>query len=138
MTVALGGVVAALGDPVLPGGHTPSSESHIRFVVGLVGADEGRRSRVTTVACGAASCVALRADGTVVEWDGKGITPVVVKSTFVGLLRKVTAVASGQFHKLALRADGTVVGWGDNRRGALGDGRLSSVRPPCPYPGFPR
>jgi alpha-tubulin suppressor-like RCC1 family protein len=54
------------------------------------------------------SAVALKADGTVVEWnfdDGIRLTPPAV-------ITDITAIAAGYFHRLALKTDGTVAAWG--------------------------
>lgn len=72
-------------------------------------------SGVMTAAGGWAHVVALKGDGTVVQWnmceepDG----------AVVPGLSNVVAVAAGGTHSLALRADGTVVAWGENYFGQL-------------------
>ena len=55
--------------------------------------------------------LAVRGDGTVVDWTFGNEYPVPVEAT------NVISVASGDTHNLALRRDGTVVGWGANRFG---------------------
>ncbi len=67
------------------------------------------------------SSLALKADGTIVEWgDATGIPPG---------LSNVVAIAAGDWHYLALKANGTVVAWGYN--GSAGEtnvpGGLSNV-----------
>jgi alpha-tubulin suppressor-like RCC1 family protein len=49
----------------------------------------------------------------------------------------VVQVAAGNGHSLALRSDGTVSAWGDNRRGQLGDGTLTSHSTPERVTGLP-
>jgi alpha-tubulin suppressor-like RCC1 family protein len=63
---------------------------------------------VITAAAGWNHIVALKSDGTVVEWD-LGNTP-----SLVAGLSNVVAVAAGGNHSVALKADGTVVAWGQN------------------------
>lgn len=79
--------------------------------------------------------LALRRDGTVVEWESIGPIPVEYKPTewtngrviayrilpadykVIDGLSNVTAIASMGGFSLALKRDGTVFGWGDNRGG---------------------
>jgi alpha-tubulin suppressor-like RCC1 family protein len=77
------------------GWHPPSAE-----VPGVVSAAGGWNH-----------IVALKNDGTVVEWDIEN-PPAVVAG-----LSNVVAVAAGGEHSAALKADGTVVAWGDNHLG---------------------
>ncbi len=66
---------------------------------------------VVTAAGGWSHIVALKGDGTVVQWDlERGPEPVTG-------LSNVVAVAAGALHSLALKADGTVVAWGENQFG---------------------
>lgn len=60
---------------------------------------------------GALHTVALRADGTVVDW-GWSATTKVPAAAF-----NIVGVAAGSFHGLAVRADGRVIAWGDNTSG---------------------
>jgi hypothetical protein len=55
--------------------------------------------------------VALRGDGTVVDWPNVAWAPSVLPP--VGL-HDITAVATGWGFDLALKRDGTVTGWGNN------------------------
>ena len=59
------------------------------------------------IAAGDLYSMALKFDGTVVEWgfSGNGATGVPVDLT------NAVAIAAGAVHSLALRSDGTVVGW---------------------------
>src|SRR5688572_5860697 len=57
--------------------------------------------------------VALKSDGTVVQWSFQN-SPAPVAG-----LSNVVAVEAGGEHSLALKADGTVVAWGDNHFGQL-------------------
>lgn len=60
---------------------------------------------VAVSVAGAAGTYALRADGTVVGWNGPAMP---------GTISNIVAVAAGnQFFGMALRAEGTVVGWGN-------------------------
>ena len=63
-------------------------------------------SGVIAAAGGWSHIVALKNDGTVIEW-GTGSSPAVVDG-----LSNVVAVAAGGEHSVALKADGTVVAWG--------------------------
>ena len=61
---------------------------------------------VTTIAAGWSHTVALKYDGSVVEWGGnQTAVPVAAQSG-------VTAIAAGNFHTFALKNDGSVVAWG--------------------------
>jgi hypothetical protein len=68
---------------------------------------------VVTAAAGWSHIVALKGDGTVVQWDLDNEPEVVAG------LRNVVAVAAGGTHSVALKADGTVVAWGENYFGQL-------------------
>jgi alpha-tubulin suppressor-like RCC1 family protein len=68
---------------------------------------------VISAAGGWSHIVALKGDGTVVEWD-LNHPPAVVTG-----LSNVVAVAAGGEHSAALKADGTVVAWGQNFFGQL-------------------
>ncbi len=55
-----------------------------------------------------------------------------------GLFSIVAAVTTRLASNYALRSDGVVLAWGDNRRGALGRGFISSYEAtPAPVPGLP-
>lgn len=57
---------------------------------------------------GALHSLALRADGTVVDWGWfNGATPAIPDSAF-----NIVSVAAGSYHSLALRSDGQVISWG--------------------------
>jgi hypothetical protein len=68
---------------------------------------------VVTAAGGWNHVVALKSDGTVVQWDLDNAP------TAVAGLSSVVAVAAGGEHSVALKADGTVVAWGENYFGQL-------------------
>lgn len=68
---------------------------------------------VVSAAGGWSHIVALKTDGTVVEWD------VDTLPADVAGLSNVVAVAAGGEHSVALKADGTVVAWGQNYYGQL-------------------
>jgi alpha-tubulin suppressor-like RCC1 family protein len=63
---------------------------------------------VITAAGGWSHIVALKGDGTVVQWDVNN------PPTVVAGLSNVVAVAAGGEHSAALKSDGTVVAWGQN------------------------
>ena len=88
------GTVGAFGD---------NSAGQLNVPAGLTG--------VVAVAAGEGSAMALKADGTVVEWGSlwMGAAP--------AGLSGVVAIARGTSHALALKADGTVVAWGYNASG---------------------
>ena len=62
-------------------------------------------SNIVGIGAGNTSVLAIRADGTVLEWYDQ---PMPVPSN----VTNVIAVAGGNQHSLALRADGSVVAWG--------------------------
>jgi hypothetical protein len=69
---------------------------------------------VVEVAVGGGHRLALKSDGTVVEWGDRSVDQGEVPDG----LSDVVAVATGKHgHCLALRIDGTVVAWGDNSYG---------------------
>jgi alpha-tubulin suppressor-like RCC1 family protein len=68
---------------------------------------------VVTAAGGWSHIVALKGDGTVVQWGVENEPEV------VGGLSNVVAVAAGALHSVALKADGTVAAWGENQFGQL-------------------
>ncbi|MFB9992091.1 RCC1 domain-containing protein [Deinococcus oregonensis] len=73
---------------------------------GLTATTTLRTSPFTSVAASFGTSLALKDDGTVVEWGA---------TTFGAIpagLNGVVAVATGYGHRLALKADGTVVAWG--------------------------
>ena len=77
-------------------------------------------SNVVAIAAGGAPfSLALRRDGTVVEWSERGgwdAYEPVLDATPPGLFG-VVAIAAGRKHRLALKSDGTIVGWGANNYG---------------------
>jgi alpha-tubulin suppressor-like RCC1 family protein len=94
LVVKSDGTVSATGD---------NSEGQINVPAGLSG--------VVAVAAGSGSSMALKSDGTVVEWGASwmGRAP-------TGLTG-VVAIARGTDHALALKSNGTVVAWGHNAQG---------------------
>jgi len=84
-------------------------ECHSQFV------DPGASSMAAplAIAAGMDYSLALKFDGTVIEWGfgGDGATGVPADLT------NAVAIAAGTFHSLALRSDGTVVGWGSDYGG---------------------
>jgi VCBS repeat-containing protein len=94
LVVKSDGTVGAFGD---------NSMGQLNVPAGLSG--------VVAVAAGEGSAMALKADGTVVEWGSLWM------GTAPAGLSGVVAIARGTSHSLALKADGTVVAWGDNSSG---------------------
>ncbi len=83
-----------------------------------------RLSDVTGIAAGFAHALAMKSDGTVVQWgdtlQGQGAPP--------ADLTDAVAVSAGFTHSLALRGNGTVTAWGDNLAGQTNvPGGLSRV-----------
>ncbi len=68
---------------------------------------------IKAIAAGGSRTVALKGDGTVVDWGANTSG----QSTVPAGLSGVTAVAAGYGHTVALMGDGTVVTWGDNTYG---------------------
>ncbi|OIR06289.1 immunoglobulin I-set domain protein [mine drainage metagenome] len=73
----------------------------------------GNPTNVVAIAAGSGFGLALKADGTVVEWADFGYNSQLPPAG----LANVVAVAAGGDFALALRQDGTVVGWGDDSHG---------------------
>lgn len=94
LVVKSDGTVGAFGD---------NSTGQLNVPAGLTG--------VVAVAAGEGSAMALKADGTVVEWGSLWM------GTAPAGLSGVVAIARGTSHSLALKSDGTVVAWGDNSSG---------------------
>ena len=107
---------------------------------------------VVAIAAGVFTSIALKGDGTVLEWgvdpasdqlfSGLRLSPVAVPG-----LSNVTAVTvahgdpfvgapSAIGHVLALRSDGSVWAWGYNGDGALGDGTRTNRATPAPVSGL--
>ena len=94
LVVKSDGTVSASGD---------NSAGQCNVPAGLTG--------VVAVAAGASSSMALKSDGTVVEWGDAWM------GTAPAGLSNVVAIARGTGHALALKSDGTVVAWGSNYGG---------------------
>src|SRR5207249_5792610 len=81
-------------------------------------------SNVVAIACGEAHSLALKADGTVVDWGaflvsgGAGDAHVSV-NRYPHDLTNVIAIAAGSTHSLALKDDGSVIAWGVNNLGGI-------------------
>ena len=65
-------------------------------------------SGVVGLSAGAFSSIALKSDGTVVEWR---------RTSAPAGLSGIVAVAAGAYHSLGLKSDRTVTAWGDNNYG---------------------
>ncbi|HWN95739.1 MAG TPA: hypothetical protein VNT99_11950, partial [Methylomirabilota bacterium] len=68
---------------------------------------------VVTASGGWSHILALKNDGTIVQWDTE------TEPGVVAGLSNVVAVAAGAEHSVALKGDGTVVAWGKNHFGQL-------------------
>jgi alpha-tubulin suppressor-like RCC1 family protein len=88
-------------------------------------------TRVTAIAAGTDSSLALTSTGAVLAWGlnndgqlGNGSTGNNVAPVNVSLPAgtKVTAIAAGSWHGLAVTSTGSVLAWGYNGDGELGDG----------------
>ncbi len=69
-------------------------------------------SNVVAIAAGGSFSLALRGDGTLLEWGGNNSV-----TNLPTNLTSIVGIAAGANHALALRADGTVVAWGLNTSG---------------------
>ncbi|GIF48776.1 hypothetical protein Afe04nite_33150 [Asanoa ferruginea] len=99
---------------------------------------KGLPGRVTAIAAGGNSALALLANGTVYAWGGNvdgqlgqggadsrpHPVPLAVR-----LPQRATSIGSGLFHNLAVLADGSVRGWGLNIAGQVGNGNTISPQP---------
>jgi len=81
---------------------------------GIPAVPEAARSNVVAIAAGTAHLMALRTEGTVLEWRIHQS-----EATVVGGLTNAVAIAAGRAHSVALRADGTVAAWGNDVFGQL-------------------
>jgi alpha-tubulin suppressor-like RCC1 family protein len=89
------------------------------------------------VSAGNQHTVALKSDGTVVEWGFNFSTSTInTAPVAVAGLNGVTAVSTGYDHTVALKSDGTVVAWGMNTYGQLGDGTTTKSSIPIVVPGL--
>src|SRR5436309_2946478 len=62
--------------------------------------------------CAFNHCLALKSDGTVVEWGDFSTDSTIPTSGAPPGLSNVVSIACGYHHNLALKEDGTVVAWG--------------------------
>jgi hypothetical protein len=70
---------------------------------------------IVDIAVGEYHSMALKADGTVVDWGSNSDG----QSTVPEGLSNITVIAAGANHSLALKVDGTVVAWGLNDHGQI-------------------
>ena len=87
----------SVAPPVVAWGRNDSGQATI----------PGNLTEVEAIAGGIYHSLALKSDGTVVEWGGNW------PSVPWGLT-SVEAIAAGGYHSLAIKYDGTVVAWGSN------------------------
>jgi alpha-tubulin suppressor-like RCC1 family protein len=99
---------------------------------------KGLPGRVTAIAAGDGTALALLTNGTVMAWGGNvrgqlgqgqadsqpHPVPLAVR-----LPKRATAIGSGRFHSLAVLSDGSVRGWGFNGSGQVGNGNNVSPQP---------
>jgi alpha-tubulin suppressor-like RCC1 family protein len=69
-------------------------------------------SGVTAIAAGRLHTVALKGDGSVVEWGVDDYGQALVPTVPVAAQSGVTAIAAGSAYTVALKSDGSVVAWG--------------------------
>jgi alpha-tubulin suppressor-like RCC1 family protein len=138
------------GKPMSPVHHRPFPVSSLKDI--------------QAIDAGPYHTLALKTDGTVVEWgrsyadvvwahrtDNMTVSqliaherdisrergaPAKAMNDAVGELTDVASVTAGYGFSLALRRDGTVWAWGKNEFGQLGDGTMSSRKAPRPVPGL--
>jgi hypothetical protein len=96
------GLVAVIGQD-LPAQMTPPSSLTDAIAVESAHEVGGETSELS---------IALKADGTVVQWGKTG-------AQLPPVLDQVVGIAAGRYVRLALKADGTVVGWGEDVDDAL-------------------
>ena len=72
------------------------------------------RAGVVAIAGGTTHAVALKSDGSVVEWGAFADAVTGEVALPASLHQGVVAIAAGDGHALALKADGTVIAWGTN------------------------
>ena len=78
-------------------------------------------TNVQALSAGQYHNLALRTDGTVVEWGDTNSTVEHGAFDVPAGLSGVTAISAGLFHSLALKSNGTVVGWGAGGTGQVGN-----------------
>jgi len=83
-------------------------------ILGAPAVPEAARRGIIGIAAGTAHLVALRQDGTVLQWRIHD-----TEATPVPDVSGVVTVAAGRAHTVALRGDGTVAVWGQNHAGQL-------------------
>ncbi|HTL71901.1 MAG TPA: immunoglobulin domain-containing protein [bacterium] len=98
------GMLAILGNgSVATWDATPRPPADLSNVLDVAGSDINTRTHG----------LALKNDGTLVEWDVYGY----ITNGVAAGLSNIVSVAAGVQHFLAIRADGTVVSWGGNTYG---------------------
>ena len=85
---------------------------------------------ITKISAGGASALALKNDGTVLNWgylrvEDDGVHNPADNAQKVYSLTDVVSISAGYSHSLALKNDGTVWGWGSNKLFELGDRNIS-------------
>lgn len=79
--------------------------------VSFIGFPEAATNVMAIAAGYSDTCLALRQDGEIVQWQGESVFDVPADAT------NIVAISGQGMHALALRGDGSVVGWGNNSAG---------------------
>ena len=120
-------------------GNGTNTSSTVPVALNTSGVLNGKR--VTAIAAGSGSCLALCEDGTLAAWGlngngqlGNGSTthsslPVAVDQSGVLAGKTIVAIATGG-HSLALCSDGTLAAWGFNSYGQLGNNSTTDSNVP--------
>jgi alpha-tubulin suppressor-like RCC1 family protein len=115
------GAVGQSGELEFSDPNSPFTRGRPVVAIGVSGARQ--------IAAGDDYALALRSDGTVLQWGTPEAGYSAVPAPVVGL-HDIVAIAAGDSTAYALQSDGTVWAWGDNSFGELGDGTLDLHQAP--------